>query len=236
MESRQGSRSLVYVLITCGIVAAVLAVVVFAVPFGHNDVFWTAAAFIGVAVVASAASNAYVVLSSHSSTSALYRMSISALSIGYLCLAAVINLIIMAVYTVPLWVVLVFNGVVLALFLLGFVGGHSAPVYIERDQAQTIASVSVISELRMRASADLGIADSSESKSALRSLVDALDYADPVSSPATQYMDQNLLGLLTQIELALQVDDTAAVAGLCGQAEAVLKQRAAVCKAAKVQA
>lgn len=231
--SENKARGLLHVVLTCAVLAVAFAVIVFVVPFVHNMTFWACCIAIGVAIIVAVIANAWVVVSSHSARSSLYRVSLATISILYLIVVGIVSLIIIALAAVPLWLTVVIQVIMLAFCLLGFIGGSLGATMIENDEHITANNAAFIRDARMRVEAAMAVTAKPEEQRALKSLADELRFTDPMSSQATYVCDQQLSAQLMQIDAMLRADDTAGVVDACRQASDLIAQRAAICRSTK---
>ena len=227
------NRGILPVVGACAIVAVVFLVLVLAVPLYHGDVYWTGVAFGWVAIAVALASNLFVVFSSRSTQSALYRTSVSTVSILYVVVACGISFVFMLMPTSPAWLLVVIQVILLALCLAGLIGGGGAASIIERGEEATRAQTAAIATLRMQADALKNFGLDSNTRKALDTLCDELRYADPVSTPATISCDQRLGSYMAQLGTALQNGDGALARELCSQMGVIIRERAALCRSTK---
>lgn len=227
------SKGILPIVASALIVAVVFLVIILAVPLYRGPLYWTAVAFGVLAIVVALVANLYVVLSSHSTRSALYRVSVSTVGIIYMVVACAVSFIFMLMPMAPLWVLIVVQVVLLALCLAGVIAGGSAASAIERGEQATYAATSTIATLRAQAESLKSFAQDPATREALKKVADELRFADPVSSPATAPCDQQLLTYMGQLASALQAGDANQVQYICSQMSVVIAQRAAFCRGAK---
>lgn len=226
-------KGIIPVVISCLVVAVVFAVVSFAVPFARNETYWIAFAFAWVSIVVAFGANLYVVLTAHSAKSVVYRASISVISILYLIAAAVVSLVFMANSSLPSWILIVIQVVLLALCLLSLIGGAGGASMVESGEAATRASTSFIQSMRMQANGALPFARNDETRRALTGLSEKLRFTDPMSSPATEMVDQQIANSMARVNASLQSGDDAQVQAMCAQMLVLIDEREAICRSTK---
>ncbi len=227
------SKGILPIVASALIVAVVFLVIILAVPLYRGTLYWTAVAFGGIAIVVALLANLYVVLSSRSTKSALYRISVSTVGIVYMVVACAVSFIFMLMPMAPLWILIVVQVILLALCLAGVIAGGSAANTIERGEEATSIATSTIATLRAQADSLKSFAQDPPTRQALKKVADELRFADPISSPATAPCDQQLLAYISQLASALQAGDTNQVQYICSQMSVVIAQRAAFCRDAK---
>lgn len=232
MRREDGSRK---ALVAIGAVAVAFNVVFLMVPFAHTGAFWCAYAFTWVAVIACAVANTYVISASRTATSGLYRTSVVNAGIAYLVVALVLNLGVAALLPwAPVWLVVVPNVLVLALFVLRFLAGSTGAELVEADEARTAAQTEAITGLTERAR--LALAASSPGapfRRELEALVEDLRYADPVSNEYSQPYEAQLGAALGQVASLIDAGRDEDVLVSCRNARAILRQRNIACRKGK---
>ena len=215
------------------IVAVMLNVIAFAAPFTHNVTFWVCYAFIWVAVLATVGVSYYIYSTGRSLTSALYRTSVVAIAIGYLAAASILSLVLMFVGVAPTWLAVVLHVVLLGVCLLGALGGDAGARIVDAGDATTAAQTSFMHALNTQSQMALAVPCDDATKKRLAQLAESIRYSDPVSSPATAQMEEQLVGLMTQVNMMLANGDTAGAMDLCDKVQVFLDQRNLICKNAK---
>lgn len=61
-------------------------------------------------------------------------------------------------------------------------------------------------------------------------LADGLRYSDPISSPSLKDVEQQLSGLIDQLQAAMEGGDESLIDTVCARASAVLAERNRLCK------
>ena len=227
------SKGIVPIAIAWFIIAALFLVVAFVAPFDRASTFWIAFAFACLAIVVALGMNLFVIMTSRSMTSALYRASIPAISIGYLLAALIVSLMFMGFTDLPSWLLIIIQVGLLAFGLLGLIGSQAGAALVENGEVATRAQTSAIASLRTQANSVLPFVQDAETRKALSGLCDKLRYTDPVSSPATAIIDQQLMTSMAQLNAAMQTADTYQVQQICANMMLYIDQREAVCRSTK---
>lgn len=229
MNSKTGLTS---VIIAGALLALLANIVALAAPFLHTPTFWVGYAFIWVALGIAIAANAYVVYSSRSAMSALYRTSISTVSILYLFAAVACSLLFMAIQG-PAWLLLIVQAALAVACLLSLMGGEVGAQLVEQGDNATKSQTFHMNALRSQVSAISAAATNTPAQEALKHLSESLRYSDPVSSAAASDLETSLFESVNQLYAAVQSGDSQLAISLCNQMEITLAQRNAICRAAK---
>lgn len=227
------SKGLMPVIICSCIVAAVYLVVAFAIPFLWTPTYWVAFAFGWLAIIVAIVTNLYAVRASTTARGVVYRSSLSVISIAYLIVAAAVSLAFMAFSLAPIWVVVLIQVLLIAACVAVLVGLASATSHIEDGEQVTRYETSFIKSMRTQAQAFLTLAVTPELRRSVERVSDALRYADPVATPASGAIDQEIAGLMGSLQEALMTQNETAAIALCSQIEDALKRRAAIVIATK---
>lgn len=227
-----GKTGITSVGIAGALIALLANVVVFAAPFAHTPTFWIGFAFIWIALGIAIIANVYVVASARSATSALYRTSISTVSILYLIAAVACSIGFMAAHG-PAWLLVVVQAALAIACLIGLVGGEVGAQLVE--QGDNVARVQTfhMSELRSQVNAISAAAVNTPAQDALKHLSESLRYSDPVSSAATSDLEDRLFDCVNQLYATVQTGNYQQAIALCNQMETMLAQRNAICQSSK---
>lgn len=222
------NKGLIPVIVCSCIVAVVYLAVVFAVPFLWTPSYWVAFWFGWASILVAILANLYAVRASAKASGVVYRSSLSAVSIAYLIVATVVTFVFMALGFVPIWLVVLVQVLLMAICIAVLFGLASAVSHIEDGEAATRYETAFIKNMRMQSEAFEAVAATPESKMAVKRIVEAFRYADPVANPATGAVDQEIAGLMGALQSALQAQDDEACAVLCARIDSAIKQRAAI--------
>ena len=229
MNSKTGITSVV----AAGVLLALLAnVIMFAGPFFHTPTFWVGYVFVWVALGIAIAANAYVVTSARSATSALYRTSISTVSILYLFVAVACSIAFMG-FQGPAWLLIILQVAFAVACLLSLMGGEVGAQLVEQDDYMTQTQTFNLNALRSQVAAISASAANTPAQDALKHLSESLRYSDPVSSVATTDLENALFDSVNQLYATVKTSDYQQTITICNQMETTLMQRNAICRASK---
>ena len=218
-------------LIVLGIVWVAYSVVVFALPFPMNAVFWLSYIFTTLAI----AVQIYVLYSAFRKgdelRSKFYGFPIAKIGFIYLAVQLVSSLIFMLLSAkVPVWLPVILYVLFLAVAAVGFISAEAMKEEVERQDVQLKKDVSAMRGLQTNIrSLAAQNRDSAFSKE-LEELSEAFRYSDPVSSEATAELEAGLAAHLDTLASTVLEGDAESVAPLCKKVRAMLDERNRVCK------
>lgn len=209
------------------IVLILFSVIVFVVPIPKTGVFWISYLFVVFAIV-SQLGFAYVAFSGGTSArSRFYGFPIFRVGLCYLGLQFVLSVVFMLVGRwVPAWLPFLLYVILLGLASIGLIASDNARDGIQLVEENQADATLMIRVLRRDAEA------MKVSYPELTELAEMLRYADPVSTSATEEMEQRLHELLSDYQ---QLPDEAARIRKKNQMIELLRQRNAVCKSSKTR-
>lgn len=209
------------------------SVFAFVVPFERNVGFWVAYAAEMIAIVLQ-----YPIFHSAfgeaSAKSRFYGLPIARLGYIYIGVQTALSLAIFALGFVPnfpSWLSVLVCLIVLALALLGIIKADVARDQIHQLDTKKQVSTDMITALRDQAAILPTLASDPDLKQQLTSLAEDLRFSDPVSSPQTEAIEQELADMLSA--LRSHIKNGTADAGEISAVKAKLSQRNVICKRAK---
>ena len=220
------------------VLIVVYHVIIFAVPFEKNGVFYLSWAFTLIAMVAQIYVFRVAFLQGESARSKFYGFPISKIGFAYLLIQLAAGLGFMALgwgVTTPLWIPLILYVVLLGASVIGFVAADATRDEITRQDVKLKKDVSCMRALQSKITAILGQARDDSVKEAVEKFADALRYSDPVSSAALEEIESELTGCLDEIQRAVIDEDNASALTLLGRANTLLLERNRLCKLNKAE-
>lgn len=221
-------------MVVLGVLLALAHLLIFLLPFPKGVIFWFSYVILLVAFCVAAASIALAFRDNHSIDSRFYGIPIAKVGIMYLAVQAVLTLAFMALgRTLPFWVVLLVDSLLLGAAVLGLVAqdvvrDHALDLDIRLEQ-----NVSVIRALQSTMSMLPGQCDNLECRAAVAKLSEELRYSDPVSSPDLAAIETGLGNSIDDLQRAVQEHNDDAIMALCEQTRNLLLERNRQCKLSK---
>lgn len=213
-------------ILTGVILLAVYHILVFAVPFQHNALFWTSYGF-GWAAFAMLGLGAYLGLGrKDDAKSKFYGYPIARLAAIYFGVQMVLGLAAMAVSVVPVWAAVVVYGILLALAALGMIGADAVVEEIHRQDAKLKKDVTFMRDLQSKVNQMAAQTEVPE----VKKFAEDVRYSDPVSCEALAEIERDLAAAVDELQAAIVDGDRDAIPALCRKAASVLGERNRLCR------
>lgn len=165
------------------IIAIVYTVIVFAVPFLKNSIFWISYLFTLAAIAGQALVWKYAWEQGSSMRSKFYGLPVIMVGTIYLCVQLVAGIVFMlAAKWIPLWVPVVLYVVALGVMLIGCIAVDITRTEAERVEYGQERDTAFIKEMRAAAAVLTAPASERTLTDNLAELQDILKYSDPVSA------------------------------------------------------
>ncbi len=228
------SKNRIRFYVSLAIVFVVFSVIVFAVPFRRNSVFWLSYVFVVIASAVQLYSYPKAFdFEGHDVRSKFYGFPLARVTTVYLILQVALSLIFMILckfVEIKAWLPLVLYVLLLGVFAIGFIAADSVKEEVERQDVVHKARVDTMRELQSKAVFIQSQCDDAETKKVLESFAEALRFSDPVSSDALADIEENLAGLVDELGNAVMDKDYTAAGTLCAKAASLLADRNRMCK------
>lgn len=216
------------------IIAVVFSTIAFVVPFIKNSVFWISYVFAIIAVLV----QLYILKSAfgkgESQKSKFYGFPIARIGAIYQVAQLILSLIFMTFSTkAPIWIAIVLYVVILGIAAIGFVAADMVRDEVEKQDIKIETDIACISKLRTISASLVELSSENEIKHLLQELADEFRYSDPVSSDATEIIEnelEELLQVLQNTVIEAKNDETTI---LCKKIKIRLIERNRICKAYK---
>ena len=216
--------------IVLAILFAVFTVIAIALPLTKTAAFWISYVFavIALAVQIYAYPKAFA---GESVKSKFYGFPIARITTVYLIAQLALSLIFMlAAKWVPAWIPVILFAVLLGVAAVGFISADAMRDEVERQDVVHKANVGAMRALQSKAVFVASQCEDAETKKALNAFAEALRFSDPVSSPATADIEENLTGLVEELGNAVLDKDFESARSLCAKAATLLADRNRMCK------
>lgn len=219
-------------LIMIGLFLAVFNVIVFVVPFVKNGVFWIAYSFGMVAILVQIIVMKLAFDGTESVRSKFYGFPIARIGVIYLIAQVLLSIGAMALGTfIPPWIPAVLFIVILAAAAAGLVSADAIRDEIEKQDEKLVKNVSMMRDLQSKMNVLISQSDvSGELKSELDKLADNIKYSDPVSSSATQQIENELNFNIEKLQKAIVDGDNTSALTICKKTSGILTERNRLCK------
>ena len=217
------------------IVIAVLMVIfhllVFTIPFEHNNVFWLSYGFTLDAFVIAVVALIIAFRSGSNIKSKFYGFPIARVGIVYLLVQLVLCFLFMALseYLI-MWVGVLVYAIALGIAVIGLVAMDSVRDHVQQQNIRLQADVASMRSAQSKINQMVMQCDNSQATRHLKKLSDELRYSDPVSGPALREIETELSAVIDDLQQALVEDDVAGIEMLCKKTRSILSERNRLCK------
>ena len=226
------NKNAVRIIVLAGIMLVVFNVIAFVVPFAKNAVFWVAYAFGMTAIISQLAVMKLAFNGAETIRSKFYGFPVARIGVIYGICQLLLSFAAMALSPyIPMWIIMVIFIVMLAAAAAGMIGADMVREDIEHLDKKLVKNVSNMRELQSKISLIVSQADCGEElKSALAKLGEDIKYSDPVSNPATEKIENELLIAIDELQKAVIDGEETAALTLCRKISGTLAERNRLCK------
>ena len=219
------------IIITALIIFVVFSVIAFAVPFPKGGVFWVTYIFSVISVAVQPFVIKHAFDGENNINSKLYGFPIARIAVVYCIAQTVLSLAFMALGKwVPIWVVIVFDVLLLGAAAIGFIGADAMRDEIVRQDKKLVKNTKYMKNLESKVNVLAGKCDDEEVRKAVVQLAENIRYSDMVSNQALEDIENELINIITELEGAVVNGDKQASLTLAVKAESTLQERNRLCK------
>ncbi len=216
-----------------GAVLVVYNVIVFAVPFPKNAVFFVSWLF----TLAAIGMQVYVVRTAfyrgEGVKSKFYGWPIARFGVMYLAVQLALGLVFMALgftLAVPVWLPLVLYIILLGVLAVGLIASDAMRDEIVRQDTALKRDVTCMRTLQSKAASMIQLAHDEQTRKLLEKFAEELRFSDPVSSASLRDIEADLTACVDELHQALTDGDEASIPLLERKAVSVLMERNRLCK------
>ncbi len=216
-----------------GAVLVVYNVIVFAVPFPKNAVFFVSWLF----TLAAIGMQVYVVRTAfyrgEGVKSKFYGWPIARFGVMYLAVQLALGLVFMALgftLAVPVWLPLVLYVALLSVSAVGLIASDAMRDEIVRQDTALKRDVTCMRTLQSKAASMIQLAHDEQTRKLLEKFAEELRFSDPVSSASLRDIEADLTACVDELHQALTDGDEASIPLLERKAVSVLMERNRLCK------
>ena len=215
------------VLAVAGILLVLFSLIVFIAPIPKTGVFWLSYVFAVIAIAAQLGFTYVAFAGGTSARSRFYGFPIFRIGGIYLVVQVALSLAFMLLGSwIKLWIPALAYVIVLALAAIGLIAADNVRDSVRLVEKKQADNTAAMRQLRRRAEV------LAQRYPELSELSEALRYADPVSTAASERFEEQMCAMLEQVE---QGPDEAVRVRLKNQLLELLSQRNAVCKSSKTR-
>ena len=215
------------------VLLVVYNVIVFAVPFPKNAVFFVSWLF----TLAAIGMQVYVVRTAfyrgEGVKSKFYGWPIARFGVMYLAVQLALGLVFMALgftLAVPVWLPLVLYIILLGVLAVGLIASDAMRDEIVRQDTALKRDVTCMRTLQSKAASMIQLAHDEQTRKLLEKFAEELRFSDPVSSASLRDIEADLTACVDELHQALTDGDEASMPLLERKAVSVLMERNRLCK------
>ena len=215
------------------VLLVVYNVIVFAVPFPKNAVFFVSWLF----TLAAIGMQVYVVRTAfyrgEGVKSKFYGWPIARFGVMYLAVQLALGLVFMALgftLAVPVWLPLVLYIILLGVLAVGLIASDAMRDEIVRQDTALKRDVTCMRTLQSKAASMIQLAHDEQTRKLLEKFAEELRFSDPVSSASLRDIEADLTACVDELHQALTDGDEASIPLLERKAISVLMERNRLCK------
>ena len=215
------------------VLLVVYNVIVFAVPFPKNAVFFVSWLF----TLAAIGMQVYVVRTAfyrgEGVKSKFYGWPIARFGVMYLAVQLALGLVFMALgftLAVPVWLPLVLYIILLGVLAVGLIASDAMRAEIVRQDTALKRDVTCMRTLQSKAASMIQLAHDEQTRKLLEKFAEELRFSDPVSSASLRDIEADLTACVDELHQALTDGDEASIPLLERKAVSVLMERNRLCK------
>ena len=219
------------IIIAAAIIFVVFSVIAFAVPFPKGGVLWVTYLFsvISLAVQPFVMKKAFD--GENDINSKLYGFPIASISVVYCIAQTVLSLVFMALGKwLAVWVVIVFDVLLLGAAAVGFIGADAMRDEIVRQDKKLVKNTKYMNDLSSKVNVLVDQCGDEDVRKAVAKLAENIKYSDVVSSEALKDIEADLLSCVDELQGAVVDGEKESALSLTVKAEGLLAERNRLCK------
>lgn len=226
------SKNKIRVIAFAAIALVVFNVIAFVIPIPKSAVFWVAYIFGMLAIAAQLLFMSIAFSSKEDIRSKFYGFPIARIGIIYGACQLLLSLAAMALGAfIPVWVPVVVFVIIAAAAGVGLVSTDMVREEIEKQDEKLVKDVSRMRSLQSKMNVLISQTDAGgELKTALDKLADEIKYSDPVSSSATEQIEDELNFNIEELQKAIVDGDNVSALTICKKTSGILAERNRLCK------
>lgn len=207
-----------------------------AIPFPKHAASHVAFGFALLAFFVSAGILWYAYKDAKTLKSKLYGFPILKVAVLYLASQLGVSVVLFALgsfLAVPAWVSIATGVLLLAAALVGTIATDFTRDVIENTEKETVSATAAHATFRLDVNAVIPFAKTDAVRKALEKTSEKVRFSDPVSAPALEQIEQQLMDQLGALKTALAEKEETELLADIAALDAVIDERNALCKATK---
>ena len=233
IELNKKSKSAIAVF---AIAAFVYAFCFIIIPFPKNAASWISFVFTLVSFVLSLGVTLYVFGKDDEMTSKFYGFPIFKIAYMYPLVqfaVGVIICLIAAFVAVPYWVALILSLIILGVSAIGVIATDNARDIVEENEAEIERVTKATKLFNLNVSSVLDLCTEPSVKKELEKLAESFRFSDPVSSDATEEIENTIMEKLENLKISISSSDSDENIAKITELKNLLAERNRICKVSK---
>ena len=219
------------IIIVTAIIFVVFSVIAFAVPFPKGAVFCVTYVFSVISLAVQPFVMHIAFDEGKDINSKLYGFPIARISVVYCIAQTVLSLVFMALGAyVPIWVVLVFDVLLLGAAAVGFIGADSMRDEIIRQDKKLVKDTKFMRNIESKVNILVNQCSNEDVRKAIAKLAENIKYSDVVSNEALKDIEADLSSCIDELQGAVVDGEKNSALSLAVKAEGLLAERNRLCK------
>ena len=219
-----------------GILAFIYLIAFVIIPFPKNAASWISFVFTLVSFVLSLGVTLYVFGKDDEITSKFYGFPIFKIAYMYPLIQFVVGVIICiiaAFVAVPYWIALILSLIILGVSAIGVIATDNARDIVEENEAEIERVIKATKMFNLNIASVLDLCNDSEVKKELEKLSENFRFSDPVSSEATEEIENTIMEKLENLKLGISSSSADENIAKITELKNLLAERNRICKVSK---
>ena len=219
-----------------GILAFIYLIAFITIPFPKNAASWISFVFTLISFVLSLGVSLYVFGKEDELTSKFYGFPIFKIAYMYPLIQFVVGLIICIVaafVAVPYWIALVLSLIILGASVIGVIATDNARDIVEQTEAESERVTKATKMFNLNIASVLDLCNDAAVKKELEKLAENFRFSDPVSSDATEDIENTIMEKLENLKLGISSSSADENIAKITELKNLLAERNRICKASK---
>lgn len=226
------SKNKIRIIAFAAIALVVFNVIVFVIPIPRNAVFWVSYGFGMLAIAAQLLFMNVAFAGKEDIRSRFYGFPIARIGVIYGACQLLLSIAAMALGALlPVWIPVVLFVIIAAAAGVGLISTDMVREEIEKQDEKLVKDISRMRSLQSKMNVLISQTDAGgELKTALDKLADEIKYSDPVSSSATEQIEDELNFNIEELQKAIVDGDNVSALTICKKTSGILAERNRLCK------
>ncbi|MBE6910979.1 MAG: hypothetical protein E7473_00465 [Ruminococcaceae bacterium] len=219
-----------------GITLFIFALAFIIIPFPKNATSWISFSFVVVSMAAGFGIIKYAFSGEETLKSKFYGVPIAKIGIVYPCAQIIICVILSAIAAfveLPYWIPVLLSVVLLGAAAIGVIATSAVKVVLEEREAEEREVTKKVKLYNLDISYVVDVCKDMELKKDLTKLAEDFRYSDPVSSEATEEIEQRLTDELADLRTLVEANSKQEAMEEINKISILLSERNRICKAFK---